>query len=123
MNGFRKPTTSNPAARSFRSAKPASSEWSFVCRARSSPRSRGSSGPHDYPRRDPVLGLLAPSVEGIANALRGRDAVRIQPSGAYAANLLGLSDQVPMRVVFLTDGQTRRVRIGKPAGPCANSSL
>jgi len=43
----------------------------------------------------------------------GRDAVRLQPTGAYAANLLGLSDQVPMRIVFLTDGLGRRVKIGR----------
>jgi hypothetical protein len=54
-----------------------------------------------------------PSVELVAKALRGRDAVRLQPSGAYAANRLGLSEQVPMKVLFLTDGVPRRVRIGK----------
>jgi len=70
-------------------------------------------GLYDVPRRDPHLGLLAPSVDSIANALRGRDAVRLQPAGAYAANLLGLSDQVPMRIVFLTDGGPRQVRIGR----------
>jgi len=37
----------------------------------------------------------------------------LQPSGAYAANLLGLSEQVPMRVVFLTDRGARTVKIGK----------
>jgi len=70
-------------------------------------------GLYDVPRRDPHLGLLSPSVDSIANALRGRDAVRLQPAGAYAANLLGLSDQVPMRIVFLTDGGGRQVRIGR----------
>ena len=69
-------------------------------------------GLYDYPRTDPDLGLLTPTVDAIANALKGRDAVRLQSSGAYAANLLGLSDQVPMKVVFLTDGPTRTVRIG-----------
>lgn len=70
-------------------------------------------GLYDLPRRDPQLGLLLPSVDAVADALRGRDAVRLQPTGAYAANLLGLSDQVPMKVVFLTDGLARQVRIGK----------
>lgn len=37
----------------------------------------------------------------------------MQPTGAYAANLLGLSDQVPAKVVFLTDGRSKRVRLGK----------
>jgi hypothetical protein len=70
-------------------------------------------GFYDVPKYDPKIGPLSPSVEEIAEALRGRDAVRLQPSGAYAANMLGLSEQVPTRVVFLTDGSPRRVRIGK----------
>lgn len=69
-------------------------------------------GLYDLPKRDPQLGPLMPSVELVAEALRGRDAVRLQPSGAYAANRLGLSDQAPMKVLFLTDGTPRRVRIG-----------
>lgn len=70
-------------------------------------------GLYDYPRKHPELGLLAPSVDSVANALKGRDATRLQPSGAYAANLLGLSDQVPMKVVFLTDGPNKHITIGK----------
>jgi hypothetical protein len=70
-------------------------------------------GLYDLPKHDPQLGLLMPSVDAVAKALRGRDAVRLQPSGAYAANRLGLSDQVPMKVLFLTDGRPRRVRIGR----------
>jgi hypothetical protein len=70
-------------------------------------------GLYDYPRQDPQLGLLSPSIDAIAAAVKGRDAVRIQPSGGYAANLLGLSDQVPMRVVFKTDGPKRMVKVGK----------
>ena len=70
-------------------------------------------GLYDYPRRDPRLGLLSPSTDDIATALQGRDASRLQPSGAHAANILGLSDQVPRRMVFLTDGRSRTVRIGR----------
>lgn len=70
-------------------------------------------GLYDYPRTDPELGILAPSPDSIAGALAGRDAVRLQPSGAYAANLLGLSTQVPMKIVYLTDGRSRTVQIGK----------
>jgi hypothetical protein len=69
-------------------------------------------GLYDYPRTDPQLGVLAPSVDQVVAALEVRDAVRLQPSGAYAANLLGLSDQIPMKVVFLTDGPTRKVQVG-----------
>ena len=70
-------------------------------------------GLYDYPKIDPELGPLQPSTDDIANALAGRDATRLQPSGAYAANLLGLSTQVPMKVVYLTDGRPRTVQVGK----------
>ena len=70
-------------------------------------------GLYDYPVHDPVLGLVSPSADAIARALVVRDAIRLQPSGAYAANVLGLSEQVPSRIVFLTDGPARKVRIGK----------
>lgn len=70
-------------------------------------------GLYDYPRKHDELGLLAPSPDEVAKALAGRDAIRIQPSGGYAANMLGLSDQVPMKVVFLTDGPSRSVQLGK----------
>lgn len=59
-----------------------------------------------------VLGAVMPSADAIASALAGRDRLRLRPSGAYAANLLGLSEQVPAKVVFLTDGATRTVRVG-----------
>jgi hypothetical protein len=70
-------------------------------------------GLYDYPRTDTEFGTLTPSPDAVAKALAGRDAVRLQPSGAYAANLLGLSTQVPMKIVYLTDGRSRTVRIGK----------
>ena len=70
-------------------------------------------GLYDYPRSDPELGILSPPPDAIAKALAGRDASRLQPSGAYAANLLGLSTQVPMKMVYLTDGRSRTVQIGK----------
>ncbi len=70
-------------------------------------------GLYDYPVHDPVLGIVTPSADAIARALVVRDAIRLQPSGAYAANVLGLSEQVPSRIVFLTDGSARKVRIGK----------
>jgi hypothetical protein len=70
-------------------------------------------GLYDYPRKHDQLGLLSPSIDDVAQALKGRDATRLQPSGAYAANLLGLSNQVPMKVVFLTDGPSNRIQLGK----------
>jgi hypothetical protein len=69
-------------------------------------------GVYDLPKKHPVLGPLQPSADEVAQALAGRDRTRLQPAGAYAANALGLSEQVPAKAVFLTDGPTRTVRIG-----------
>ena len=80
--------------------------------ARAKTLSRLARGVYLYPQRHPALGELQPSVEAIARAVVGRDRGRLQPSGAYAANLLGLSEQVPIKVVFLTDGPSRLLRIG-----------
>lgn len=70
-------------------------------------------GLYDYPALDPKLGILSPRADDIARALAGRDAVRIQPAGANAANILGLTEQVPVRIVYLTDGRSREVRVGR----------
>lgn len=59
------------------------------------------------------FGESGPTIDAVAVALSGRDQSRLQPAGAHAANVLGLSTQVPMRVVFLTDGRSRRVQFGK----------
>src|SRR6266496_4805937 len=69
-------------------------------------------GVYDFPKEHPVLGSLSPSADDVARALAGRDRTRLQPAGAYAANILGLSEQVPAKAVFLTDGPSRTVKIG-----------
>ena len=69
-------------------------------------------GVYDFPKQHPVLGALQPSADAVARALAGRDHTRLQPAGAYAANALGLSEQVPAKVVFLTDGPSRTVKVG-----------
>ena len=69
-------------------------------------------GVYDLPRKHPTLGQLLPSPQHVAKALAGRDRTRLQPAGAFAANALGLTEQVPAKVVFLTDGPSRTVRIG-----------
>lgn len=69
-------------------------------------------GVYDFPKEHPVLGELMPTAEAIAKALAGRDHTRIQPAGAYAANRLGLTEQVPAKAIFLTDGPTRSVTVG-----------
>jgi hypothetical protein len=70
-------------------------------------------GLYHYPKVHPTHGPLSPSIDNIAKALAGKDRLRLQPSGAYAANQLQLSEQVPMRVVFLTDGPSRRLKVGR----------
>jgi hypothetical protein len=59
--------------------------------------------------------MADPRVPTIAKALAGRDRTRLQPAGAYAANVLGLSEQVPAKAVFLTGGPSRTVKIGQTA--------
>jgi hypothetical protein len=51
-------------------------------------------------------------VEAVVDALVGKDKLRTQPAGVYAANMLGLSEQVPAKIVLLTDGISRSVRAG-----------
>lgn len=70
-------------------------------------------GLYEYPRKHPELGTLLPDIQKVAKALAGKHRIRLQPTGAYATNLLGLSEQVPAKVVFLTDGPSRTVKIGK----------
>ena len=65
------------------------------------------------PQQHPVVGLTSPDVEQVAKKLVERSGVRLQPTGAYAANALGLCEQVPAKVVFLTDGPSRHIRIGR----------
>lgn len=66
-----------------------------------------------YPKRDELLGVLYPDIETIAEEIAQRDNARIIPTGLQALNLLGLSTQVPMNAVFLTDGSPRTIKIGK----------
>ena len=70
-------------------------------------------GIYDAPRRDPLLGELWPSVDSVVKAVTSKGQLRVQPTGVYAANLLGLSEQVPQRIVYLTDGTPRQVRFGR----------
>lgn len=74
---------------------------------------RVARGLYDRPREHKLLGILMPTSTDIARAIAGRGKLKLQPSGAYAANLLGLSEQVPLKVVFLTDGVARTIRAGR----------
>ena len=69
-------------------------------------------GVYEFPKTHPRIGVLSPSPEAVAKAMAERTGSRITISGAKAANLLGLSTQVPMQNVFWTEGPSRTVRIG-----------
>ena len=75
--------------------------------------SRVSRGIYSRLRIDPMLGNISPTTEEIAEAVRRRDKARIIPTGILALNALGLSTQVPMNLVYLTDGAARTIQIGK----------
>jgi hypothetical protein len=70
-------------------------------------------GIYYYPETHPLLGEVAPAIPAVARALAASGNAALQPSGAYAANLLGLSEQVPAKVVFLTNGRGRKLKLGK----------
>ena len=70
-------------------------------------------GLYHFPRINERLGIpIGPELDEIAEALARQTGSRVVPSGAVAANRLGLSTQVPAKPVYLTDGRTREVRIG-----------
>ena len=74
---------------------------------------RISHGIYLYPKTDIELGILFPSTEEIAKAIARRDKARIVPTGIQALNKLGLSTQVPLKAVYLTDGAARSIKVGK----------
>lgn len=79
---------------------------------------RVAQGIYCYPKVDKVLGLgvLYPTFEEIAAAIARRDKAKIVPTGIYALNKLGLSTQLPMNAVYLTDGSPRKVKLDGERG-------
>ena len=76
---------------------------------------RLSNGIYLYPKTSKHIGIIYPSIEEIAKAIARKEKARLVPTGVFALNKLGLSTQVPMKVVFLTDGAPRVIKIGKKA--------
>ena len=74
---------------------------------------RVAQGIYTRPKQSALLGNIMPSVEEIATAIAGRDKARIVPTGIFALNALGLSTQIPLNAVYLTDGAARKIQIGK----------
>ena len=71
-------------------------------------------GIYDYPRFSKLLDQeLSPDTDQVAQALARKFGWRIQPSGPAAQNIIGLSAQVPARIVYLSDGPERSYQIGK----------
>lgn len=79
---------------------------------------RVARGIYCYPKVDKVLGLgiLYPTFEDIAVAIARRDRAKIVPTGIFALNKLGLSTQLPMNVVYLTDGSSRKIKLDGERG-------
>jgi hypothetical protein len=71
-------------------------------------------GLYDMPKVNPALGgKLSPDIDEAAQAIARRQRWKIVPEGAWAANLLGLSTQVPSKIIYLTDGPNNEVPIGR----------
>jgi len=64
------------------------------------------------PKNDNLLGIIKPTAEQIAESISKRDKARIIPTGSFALHKLGLTTQVPMNVVYLTDGSPRKIQFG-----------
>ena len=69
-------------------------------------------GLYDYPKKHATLGIIPPDLNEVAKAIAEKNGVLIQPAGAHAANLVGLSMQVPGRIIFLTEAASKKVQIG-----------
>jgi hypothetical protein len=70
-------------------------------------------GLYDVPKRNAALGgVLSPDIDEAARTLARRYRWKIVPEGAWAANLLGISAQVPARIAYLSDGPAAKIRIG-----------
>lgn len=74
---------------------------------------RVAHGIYVRPKMSEFIGPILPTAEEIAEAIAKRDKIRTVPAGSYALNALGLSTQVPMNIVLLTDGSPRTIKIGK----------
>lgn len=59
------------------------------------------------------IGEVLPTAEEVAKAIARRDKIKLVPTGVYALHALGLSTQIPLKLVFLTDGAPRIIKVGK----------
>ncbi len=81
--------------------------------ARAGKARRLGRGLYDVPRKSALVGVRAPSPDSIADAVARKSAARVAPTGAQAANMFGLSKQVPARSHYLTDRSGKTLQVGK----------
>jgi hypothetical protein len=70
-------------------------------------------GIYYIPKIDPVLGELRPGADDVVKMLAKKEKIRVRPAGAYALHRLGLTTQVPTKLVYITDGHPRLFKLGK----------
>lgn len=56
---------------------------------------------------------ISPNLDKIAHAIARKDNAKITPTGVFALYALGLSTQIPLNLVYLTDGKARKIKVGK----------
>lgn len=59
------------------------------------------------------FGTRAPAPKKVVEALASQSGDVVAPHGSTAANALGLTQQVPVREVYLTSGRTRKLTLGR----------
>jgi hypothetical protein len=59
------------------------------------------------------FGSRPPAPEKVVRSLAEQSGEIVVPHGASAANALGLTQQVPIREVYLTSGRTRKLKLGR----------
>ncbi|MFY7708820.1 MAG: DUF6088 family protein [Flavobacteriales bacterium] len=74
---------------------------------------RVAQGIYVRPKISKLIGPVIPTAEEVGEAIAKRDRIRTVPTGSYALNALGLSTQVPMNIVLLTDGSPREIKVGR----------
>src|SRR3984957_3758346 len=106
-------------------ARRAAVDQALSCLTKAGKIRRIARGLYDVPKTHPLLGVLSPDPEAIARSIAAQAGYRLQPTPAHAANALGLSTQVPAKIVYLIDGSSRKITVGnqtiyfKHAGPRA----
>jgi uncharacterized cupredoxin-like copper-binding protein len=70
-------------------------------------------GIYYIPKVDPIVGELSPGAEDVVKMLAKKEKIRVRPAGAYALHRLGLTTQVPTKLVYITDGHPRLFKLGK----------